>query len=201
MVVKIFTNPVNYRLENCYKDESDSILIGVEQGAYYALRYGLDLDYVIGDFDSITETEKKYIDQTARLIKTHPQEKAETDLYLAIKAAIQLDPDEIIIYGGIGERLDHSYANILYLKLANITMTNDKQTMFMLDPGAYVIDNHRRYISFFAIEDIKSLTLSGFKYPLKNHDLNIDDTLCISNEGSGTLQFKTGLLLVIQSDL
>ena len=201
MVVKIFTNPTNYDLDKLYHAEKDSVLIGVEKGAYYALKHGLELDLAIGDFDSVTEAEKAYIDQKVLLIKNVEKEKNETDLFLAIQEALQYNPDEILIYGGLGERIDHTFANITYLKLGNITLINNTHVIFMLDPGYYKVENQHKYVSFFAIEDVKKLSLTGFKYTLDNYDLNMDDTVCVSNEGHGTVQFKSGLLLVVQSNL
>ena len=72
--------------------------------------------------------------------------------------------------------------------------------MYMLDPGSYEIENSFRYISFFAIEDIKDLTLKGFKYEIINVDLSTENPLCISNELQGSLNFEKGLLLVVHQN-
>jgi thiamine pyrophosphokinase len=70
----------------------------------------------------------------------------------------------------------------------------------MLDPGEYEIENKFKYISFFAIEDVKDLTIKGFLYELNNIDLSTEDPLCISNELEGSISFKEGLLLVIHQN-
>ena len=199
MVVKIFTNPTNYSIQKIYKKDAQEILIGVENGAYYALENGLTLDLVIGDFDSIDATHKEYVIKRAKKVVEHPIKKDYTDTYLAVKEALNYNPDEIIIYGGIGERFDHSYANILLLKLGRVSLVNDTHKIYVLDPDHYIIKNAYKTISFFALEDVIGLTLSGFLYDLDNYDLAIDDPLCISNEGSGKVTFKEGLLLVVES--
>ena len=199
MVVKIFTNPINYTLENLYEKEDEEILIGVEDGAFHALKHNLNLDLVIGDFDSLDEMKQKVLFHKVKNIIKYPMKKDYTDTYLALKEALKYNPDLVIIYGGIGERFDHTYANLLLLKLGRIVCLTNTQKIYVLDPGEYDIKNHFKTISFFALEDVETLTLKGFLYDLKGYDLAIDDPLCISNEGSGKLSFSAGLLLVVES--
>ncbi|MFU8786504.1 MAG: thiamine diphosphokinase [Candidatus Izemoplasmataceae bacterium] len=199
MIIKIFVNPINYTIENLYQQDDNQYLMGVDKGAYHALKKGLNLDLVLGDFDSTTEEEYSFIQTHAKNIKTFKERKDETDSYLAIKEALLLNPKEIIVYGGMGGRLDHTYGNLLLLKQGDITFVTDKQKMYILSPGKYAIENPYQAISFFAIEDVKSLTLQNFSYELSDYDLVVDDPLCISNKGHGTVTFKDGLLLVIHS--
>jgi len=199
MRVKIFIGPINYAIDKLYEKEDNECLIAVDKGAYNALKKGLDLDLVLGDFDSVNEAEKAFIDEHAKKVETFKVRKDFTDSYLAIKEALKLDPDEVLVYGGMGGRLDHTYANILLLKLGPITFINETHVMYILDPGTYDIKNHHPYISFFALEDIKALSLKGFSFELDQYDLDIDDPLCVSNQGSGTVSFNEGLMLVIEA--
>ena len=77
---------------------------------------------------------------------------------------------------------------------------NDHVSMFVLRPGSYEIEPKRKYISFFALEDVKQLDLIGFKFQQRKYDLDRDDPLCVSNEGSGIVSFTKGLLLVVEQD-
>ncbi|MFW6319470.1 MAG: thiamine diphosphokinase, partial [Bacillota bacterium] len=166
MIVKIFINPINYSIDTLYKKDDNEYLIGVDKGAYHALSSGLTLDYVIGDFDSIEQDELEYIKRHAKTIDKHPVKKDETDSFLAIREALKLNPEKIIVYGGIGNRLDHTYANIQLLKQGDIVFINDMTKMYVLSPGEHHIKNTYKYISFFALEDVKKLSLSNFEYPL-----------------------------------
>ncbi|MFO7930083.1 MAG: thiamine diphosphokinase [Desulfosalsimonas sp.] len=187
-------------MDTLYKKDDTEYLIGVDKGAFHALSYGLTLDRVIGDFDSIKKDEFDYIKRHTKTIDEHPIKKDETDSYLAIREALKLDPDEIIVYGGIGDRLDHTYANIQLLKQGDIVFVNDMTKMYVLSPGEYTIINTHKYISFFALEDVKKLSLSGFEYTLNGYDLNTDDPLAVSNKGQGKVSFEDGLLLVIHQN-
>ena len=198
MIVRIFTRPTHYTIDPKSFAEDD-VLIGVDYGAYYALKKGVKLTLALGDFDSTTEEEKAYVLEHTQTVKHHSNIKDSTDTALAVKEALRYHADEIIIYGGMGNRFDHTFANMLLLKLGPITCVTDQSEMFVLDPGAYQIHNTFPYISFFAIEDVKQLSLKGFNYDLDSYNLDVDDPLCVSNQGEGFLEFSEGLLLVVKS--
>ncbi len=200
MIVKIFASPLNYSLDKLYKKEKNEFLIGVDKGAYYALKNGLKLDLAIGDFDSVSEAERQYINENVKTVESHQINKDKTDSDLAITKALAMNANRIMMYGGIGRRLDHTYGNILFLKRGNIIVLNDHAKMFILDPGTYGITHPHDYISFFAVKAVKQLTLEGFKFSLKDYHLDVDDPLCISNQGQGVVSFTEGKLLVIQAD-
>lgn len=200
MIVKIFTGPLNYNLVELYHPDQNEFLIGVDQGAMIAIKHNLKLDVAIGDFDSVSKDELHEIKNHSKTIKTFQQVKNYTDTFLALKYAIELDAEEIVIYGGLGGRFDHTFANLNLLKLGKISLVNNTTKAYMLDPGTYKIENDYKYISFFAIEDVTELSLIGFKYELDNIELDVNNPLCISNEGSGTLKFTKGLLLVIHQN-
>jgi thiamine pyrophosphokinase len=110
------------------------------------------------------------------------------------------DYKQIEIYGGISGRIDHFIANLNLMKKYRFTLKDDHHYMYILDKGTYHIDNYKKYISFFAIEDIYGLQLKGFKYSLDNYYLSTSDSLSVSNEGSGDVSFAKGKLLVIMSE-
>ncbi len=123
-----------------------------------------------------------------------------TDTYLAVEEAIDSGYDEIIIYGGIGGRLDHTFANINLLKLGNITIKTENEIVYILKPGKYNITNDMLYISFFALEDVVDLSLRQFEYQVDKLYLDTSNPLCISNRNEGEVEFKEGLLLVIHQN-
>ncbi len=201
MIVHIYTGPTDsYTLTEALVKQSQEVYnIGCDKGAYYALSSGISLQLVIGDFDSTSDEETLYIKKHAEKVKTFKARKDFTDTYLAVLEALKLDPEEIVIYGGSGNRFDHTYANLLLLKLGPIVMVSDDSKMYMLNPGSYTIDNSHDFISFFALEDVSGLCLNGFSYDLETYDLKIDDPLCVSNQGSGDVIFEKGLLLVVEA--
>ena len=76
----------------------------------------------------------------------------------------------------------------------------------------YLIDGERtfkrneawgNYISFLPLtQEVRGITLTGFKYPLHEKDIEIGTSLCISNElagEEGTITFTDGVLIVVES--
>ncbi len=200
MIVKIFCGPANYDLKKLYKKDDNEFLVGVDKGAIIAIEMGFTLDLALGDFDSVTAEELQTIHLHSKEVETHNKMKDFTDSFLAVKKALEMNATDIILYGAIGGRLDHTYANLNLLKLGNISIVNNSTRTFMLDPGTYHIDNEYDYISFFSIEDVEELSLSGFTYEVDEINLSIDNPLCISNHGSGIITFSKGLLLVVQQN-
>ncbi len=50
--------------------------------------------------------------------------------------------------------------------------------------------------------EVKKITLTGFKYPLYEKDIDLGTSLCISNEltgEEGSIEFASGTLICIQS--
>jgi thiamine pyrophosphokinase len=200
MIAHIFTGPLNYDVSIVEDIQKDDLVIGADQGALFLLNNNIRCDIALGDFDSITETEKHQIEAYANEMITHSSIKDFTDTYLAVEEAFARNVGEIILYGGIGKRFDHSYANVKLLELGTITLKTNTELMYVLDPGSYEIENRYSYISFFALEEVKGLSLQGFFYELDNIILQTEDPLCISNQGQGTLSFSEGTLLVIHQN-
>lgn len=96
----------------------DQILCA-DGGTNHARRFGIVPDRIIGDLDSIDPAERRRMEEQGVAFTIVPAEKDFTDLQLALEvAAVAFDPaaataKEITIWGGLGDRLDHTLANIL----------------------------------------------------------------------------------------
>ncbi len=192
----ILTSPINYQNELDIK--RDDYVICCDYACEYAIKNNIKVDLGIGDFDSLKEVT---LDDLSKVINLEVSSnvKNETDTFLALQKAKELTNDEIVIYGGLGNRIDHTLASINLLDERTTIISNQAKLELLL-PGEYNISNDYKYISFFAIEDVKSLTLKNFKYEINNYDLNRYDSLCVSNEGSGIISFKEGKVLVVKQN-
>ncbi len=200
MIIRIFTSPILYEGIMPAKKEGTEYWIGADEGAHYVLKKGFELDLAIGDFDSVSQETLDWIRTRMDNVVVHPEDKDKTDSDLAIEAALKHSPERVVVYGGIGRRIDHTYGNILFMKRGPVEFVTDHQWMKIVTPGTHRITHDYAYISFFAIEHVRNLHLDDFRFPLKGYDLSVDDPLCISNEGSGTVSFDEGLLLVIAAN-
>jgi len=177
--------------------------IGVDAGALYLASNHIHMKYAIGDFDSIKEDEldlvKEYSDNLIKLNPIKNDSDSEACLtYISDKY------DELVIYGGIGGRLDHTLVNVRLLnKYPNKLIMKDKNNKSrVFSEGEYVIKKEEyKYISFFTF-DKTTISLKGFKYSLNQTILTSNDLYTLSNEivnDKGILTIHDGKLLVIQS--
>ncbi|UCZ51779.1 thiamine diphosphokinase [Bacillus shivajii] len=184
--------------------------IGVDRGVYYLLKENTQPDYAFGDFDSLSKEEKEWVDEYSLSLKVYPEEKDETDLEIALSwVLLRQDVEKVIIFGGTGGRLDHLFMNTqLLLKGLEldipVILEDRSNRMFMKKPGSYTLTNSEaNYISFLPMsKKVKGLTLTGFRYPLKEKEVVQGSSLCISNElreSQGSYSFKEGILMVFES--
>jgi thiamine pyrophosphokinase len=199
--IKIFCGPNDYDFAHLYFEESDEFLVGVDSGLEYLQSLDKDIDLAVGDFDSIDPVKYEKVKEKCRhIIKLSP-EKNMTDLAYALDYVYNnMDYQVIEVYGGLTRRIDHLLANINLIKKYNFTIKDDNHFVFLLSKGKHQIDNYKKYISFFAIEDVYNLNIRGFKFSVDNYYLSTNDSLCVSNEGSGEVEFSKGKLLVVCSN-
>jgi thiamine pyrophosphokinase len=177
---------------------------------------GLEPDYLVGDFDTVSG---EVLDNFLRRQKTEKKptkvekflpEKDKTDTELAIELALSEGATKIILLGATGTRLDHTLANIQLLvkplALGVFACLYDEYNK------AYLIEKEGRfyrdslygpYLSFVPFGGrVKGVKQTGFKYNACDTDFIIGTSLGISNEllkEEGSITFLEGRLLVIEA--
>lgn len=183
-----------------YAENSDYIICA-DGGYSYALDANIKPDKVIGDFDSL----KTEIPDDIESIKL-PCEKDETDTMYAFRFAVSKGAEEVVIYGGIGDRLDHSYANVCILsealeKNVEAFVTDGRTTCFMTDSSIKLKEKKGTVISVFSFSDVSyDVSIKGLKYTLKNYTLKRNDIIGVSNEfldSEAEISVGRGKLLII----
>lgn len=197
MTAHILLGPLDYRREILEDIAADDLVIGADVGALFLVEHDIRCDIAMGDFDSVNEADYSRIIAHACEVIEHPIRKDATDSELACDLAFARGADRIVLYGGIGGRFDHSYANVKLLERGDITIRTGRETLYVLLPGEYRIQNPHLYLSLFALDEVKHLHLREFSYELDDITLAPNDLRGISNQGSGTIEFCSGKLLVI----
>jgi thiamine pyrophosphokinase len=185
--------------------QGDTILCA-DGGTRHALALHLQPDLIIGDMDSAEKEDFQRLKDAGVSIELFPHDKNETDLELAIQRAIELNPTQLIIVGGLGGRLDQTLANISLL-------TNTQLSAFdvRLDDGIEEIVVCRDQVRVQGKRgDIVSLIPWGgpvtevqtmnLRWPLDKETLYPDRTRGVSNEmlgESASVTIGSGLLLVV----
>lgn len=183
-------------------------VIGVDAGATWLLEHGEQVDVAAGDFDTIGEIGISALTQAnVELIRAIP-EKDETDTELAVSLALQKNTKRVVIYGGIGTRVDHSLANIhllwkCYQEEVECEIIDPWNRIRLIGQSTTVKKDHK-YISLIPFSQVvHEVTLEGFKYPLQNATLKWGSSIGVSNEliaETGRIKVSEGLLLFIMSN-
>ena len=180
-----------------------AFVIAADAGLNALASAGITPDLIVGDFDSLGEA------PSVGEIVAHKPEKDDTDMLLAVREALEREAEHIIIFGGMGGRPDHEYANLQTLAyIANhgargYLVGRGSICTIIKDDSLNFDENHKGIISVFCVGDkAEGVDLCGLKYPLKNHTMTYDYPLGVSNEFAGVpaaVSVGNGMLLVIWS--
>jgi thiamine pyrophosphokinase len=193
----------------CSKHIEDiDYIIGVDGGAHHLLKLGLKPDVLLGDFDSILESDLVHFKHEGIEILKYPSEKDLTDSELAVEAAIEKGCDTVVMIGCVGSRLDHSIANIHLLKklldngIKGIIVNENNEITLIRDHLELKREEDTRVSLLPLTGKVTGITLKGFYYPLNDFTLELGSARCVSNEfaeDTAEITIKDGLLLVVKS--
>lgn len=193
------------------------MVIAVDAGFAVCMELGIHPDLLVGDFDTFgREKIEAYLGNPEFQIDIHRPEKDETDTELAFRDALTFGCTSVDVLGALGGRLDHEISNIHLLAHEmkhglSVTYYDEKNKLYVLDAeingvhGFYKDGVYGKYVSFLPLtEQVKGITLRGFKYPLENKDISIlyNPSLCVSNEVEAEyaeILFEKGILICIES--
>ena len=191
--------------------EPTDFVVGVDSGAVTLLEADLRPDLAIGDFDSAGPEGLRQLLQAGVPLKRHPVEKNSTDLELALELATgELKCDEVLVFGGVGTRIDQSMATFFVMgRLAGSGAAlrlwdSHWQALFLHGEGnreARISGSPGTVVSLLPLSPlVAGVRTEGLYYPLDNATLNSDTTLGISNilEGhEAVVSIDTGQMAVI----
>lgn len=187
-----------------YAKNADYIIC-VDGGYDHAVACGIEPDILVGDFDSV-KTEPLDFFRKVKL----PREKDETDSLYALRFAFSKGAKKIVLYGGLGNRFDHSYANMCLLQHAlerdvSMLLTDGTTEVYLTDAHLTLEKPVGTTVSVYAFSDIcEGVTVTGLKYPLTNAVLDKYSVLGTSNEfQSSKAEFivSQGNLLIICNEI
>ncbi len=191
-----------------YMDGTD-LVICCDAGMRHAKALGIDPDYIVGDFDSASPEVLEYYQQKNIPIRQFPTRKNETDMELGIFLALEQGATDLILFGGIGDRFDHTLANAHYLlallkKGVRARLVDEKNCVEVIGKHLTVQGKVGDLVSTIPLSmEVKGITLKGFSYPLTEYDLTLDDDyIAVSNvlaEETAEIDIREGYLYVIRS--
>ena len=160
--------------------EGDFEIYAADGGYLYAQRLDLNPTLVFGDFDS---SDKPSLDS----VLVYPCEKDQTDSEIALDLAKERGFDDVWFIAPFGGRLDHTLANLALLRRAKkmgiaLKLYDGENLAFITEQGIHHLRGNYHYVSFLPCGASAVISLSGFKYPLRQFELPHDSTIGISNE-------------------
>ena len=182
------------------------ILIAADGGATNCRKYSLQPDYVIGDFDSLSEQDLASLTSSGSHVLRYPERKDFTDLELAIQFSEQLGADDLTIYAALGERWDQSVANLLlplaYPKIRFRLVDGAQEIFYLSDHSLLQLEGQPGdTLSLIPLSgDVTGVATHGLEYPLEDAILLYGNTRGISNvmlKQHVSVSIKQGVLLCV----
>ena len=193
--------------------QENDLCIAVDAGYEYCKLLEIELDYILGDFDSLSEKEAENVAQIAKAeedkVIVLPVEKDDTDMLAAIKLGLSEGYQSFRIYGGMGGRLEHTIANIqclLYLKEHNAVgylMDGTGMILVAKEEEISFQESLEGYMSLFSMGDTATVSIESMKYLLKEQEITNSFPIGISNEFilgyKGKVTVHSGAVMMIVS--
>lgn len=191
----------------------NDLCIAVDGGYEYCKLLEITPDYILGDFDSISEKEAEGVAEIAKAeedkVIVLPVEKDDTDMLAAIKLGLSEGYQSFRIYGGMGGRIEHTIANIqclLYLKEHNAVgylMDGTGMILVAKEEEISFQDSLEGYMSLFSMGDKATVSIENMKYLLQEQEITNSFPIGISNEfilgEKGKITVHKGAVVIIVS--
>ena len=189
---------------------NDDYYIYCDAGLKHQARLGVWPDLIIGDFDSYSkaEMERKYqeiknahedsLNQNQKQAQAAarkppelivlPCEKDDTDTVFAVKEAMRRNFAEFLLVGVIGQRLDHTLANVSILYMLDEAgkqgrILDDYSEMQLVSGSPVRIDDTCAYFSLLNLSgQAEGVTITHAKYPLQDAAIHCEYQYGVSNE-------------------
>ena len=197
-------------------DAGLDLVIAADGGARHAGALGTRIDLWVGDGDSLGEDGIASLEASGVPIERARPDKDETDVELAVDAAIARGATGLIIVGALGgERIDHALANVALLARADLigrpTVLLDGRSRISLvrapDAGGAPVrttlaGEPGSLVSLLPSGgDADGVTTDGLVYPLADEALTFGSARGVSNlieRDGASVTVTRGILLVVE---
>ncbi len=162
-------------------------IICADGGAGRARALGLIPDWIVGDMDSISEADRRYMEMAGVRLKKFPREKNHTDTQLALELAASEGGKKVVVWGGTGSRLDHTLSNVfsaaaLLERGINVLFDSPGVTVYLVNDQLVLPGSVGDTVSLIALGDrVSGVNLQGFRYPLRDAVLESRWQWAVSN--------------------
>lgn len=193
--------------------ESDEpCIIGVDKGVEFLYRHKITPSYIVGDFDSLSEEIVEYYKKETRVpIREFNPVKDASDTEIAVRLAMTLGCQSMVILGATGSRIDHLWANIQILMIpfeagVEAVLLDPQNKIRLIGGGETHLKKEEAFGDYFSVfplgETVYRFNIRGAKYPLTEHTLTPCNSLCVSNEieeDEAVIEFMSGVVILMET--
>ena len=184
-------------------------VVAADGGARAVATAGGVSDVIVGDGDSLGQTgfaEAQAANPDVE-IRRFPTAKDATDAELALRTAVEVDPERIVVVGAFGgARLDHELANVMLLanprwRDRDVVLADQRRDVRLVTDQAEIHGRAGDIVTLLAVDGpARDLRSQGLSYELGSRSLEVGTSLGVSNELTGstaTLEVGSGMLLLV----
>lgn len=184
-------------------------VVAADGGAAAVTAAGGVCDVIVGDGDSLGEAgfaQARAANPDVE-IRRFPTAKDATDAELALRTALEADPERIVVVGAFGgARLDHELATVMLLanprwRDRNVTLADGHRAVRLVTGRAEIHGRPGDIVTLLAVGGpVREIHSHGLAYELGGHRLEVGTSLGVSNELTGstaTLEVGSGMVLLV----
>lgn len=201
--------PEHHVLHRVLAGRRPDLVVAADSGADVALGLGYEVDLLVGDLDSISTAGRRAVQAGGGAVEAHPTAKDETDLDLAVRAAVHRGASEVVVLGGAGGRFDHVLAAALllgvdHLRDTSITAVLGEAVVTVVRPARprTVRGEVGSLVSLLAVDGpAEGVRTEGLVWALHGEELAVGSSRGVSNVLEATtaeVSVERGVLLVVQ---
>ena len=181
------------------------LVIAADEGIDNARSLGIQVDLLVGDLDSASPAARS----TARAVERHPIDKDETDLELALSAALAAGMGSVTVVGTIGGRVDHAIGNMLVVAAdrwadLRIDLRIDGARAWVVRDWVEVQGTVENLVSLLAVGgQATGVTTTGLAWALTDGVLEPGVGLSLSNRmaaSTATVAVGSGVVIALMPD-
>jgi thiamine pyrophosphokinase len=165
-------------------------IIAVDSGIKHIYNLSLEPSILVGDLDSISKEDYQKVLEANINIDSSQKNKENTDFELSLNKIENPDNKNIFIIGGEGGDIDHMLSVFFIIShkefYKNIIWLYGKQTILFKNNISLEISSNVNF-SLIPLTDLKSLSIKGAKWELKNEDVESGHSLTLRNQTKGEL--------------
>ena len=183
------------------------LVIAADRGAEALLQADRVPDVLVGDMDSLPPPTLEDLRGRGVEILLLPVEKDETDLEMALRAAVERGADKVTVLGALGgPRLDHLVASLLlltapWLAACDVRLADVWHEVTLARGDLTVEGSPGETVSLLPLTaQVDDVVTQGLRYPLRGETLRQGTTRGVSNQltgGQARIRHGAGALLMI----